>query len=234
MMKRALFLGGMLVLVGTTDCGEVSGDGTGGASGTDDAAALAACEDHSAAVCAKELSCFQGREKIIGPVEICTERMTARCSSRLDLPDTGLTPQGLSACAAAMSAAGCDMFETIPTECLFLGPKDIGQPCADDAQCATGHCDGYFLPYHSGGCGVCAAGNPSACLGGCDAGKQGCGYPDPGPACGFGKICPGDICTDGPAEGSGGCYDSFSQCTYPSTCQNETCILEVATTCDAM
>jgi hypothetical protein len=245
-MKKAQFLGATLVLAGMAACGGGTdggdgtggsgGDGAGGAGGGTDtsAAALEACEEHSAAVCAKELECFEDRQKIIGPVAVCTERMTARCSSRFDLPGTGLTPQGLSACAAAMSAPGCGMFATVPAECKFTGTRATNQACADDAQCATGVCEGYFLPYYSGGCGVCAASAPSACLGGCDASKQGCGYPVPGPACGFGKICPGDQCVDGPKEGSGSCHDPFFACTYPATCQDNTCVLEVSTTCSAM
>ena len=227
-----------LALAGLTACGSVEvttggaggqGGGTGGSGGqggsTVDPAAESACEAHSAAVCGKELLCFPGREKVIGPIETCTERMKVRCLSRLGLPETGVTPAALTACAEAMSAPGCDMYLTFPGVCLFKGAREIGATCTDSGQCASAWCE---KPGGSS-CGSCAAPKSvEMCLGGCGTTGSSCSFE--GTSCSYSKICNGGMCYPGPEEGET-CGSFPYYCTYPAACINYECTLEVPEGC---
>jgi hypothetical protein len=230
-MRQALSLGWMtMVLWGVAACGSSSTDttgsggsgGDGGAGGGTDtsAAALAACTVHSEAFCKKQLECYPHRAPLTGSLTVCTERVTSRCLSRLPLPGTSVTPDGLSACAAEIAAPGCDMFTTTPAACIFVGTLPDGELCAESAQCASGYCDTFY----SDGCGRCAAGGePDPICPDCPQGKMACYYS--GEPCGFGYVCPGDACIPAPAEGEGCGYD-YAPCNYPSTCQGDVCRLE--------
>lgn len=231
-MNIARWLAGALVLSGTAACGSVEVTGTGGTGGTGGAGgaaatAAAACEEHSAAVCGKELECLVGREDVIGPLDLCTERMTLRCLSRVGLPGTGVTPEALSACAAAMSVPGCEMFTTVPAECQLAGARQIGEPCADGAQCQSRVC----AATAGDGCGVCAQPDGSedqACLGGCDAGPSSCSFE--GTVCGYAEVCNGGLCYPGPEEGQEcGAFPFY--CTYPAACLDGACTLELPAVC---
>jgi hypothetical protein len=227
-MKIARWFAWTVALAGTTACGSPGDDGSGGAGGsggttTTGPDAAEACAEHSAAVCAKELECFAGREAVIGPLDICSERMTVRCLSRTKQPGTGVTAEALSVCAAAMSAPGCGMFTTVPEECKFTGTRQVGEACADDAQCQSLRCGGAS----SDGCSACAAPDGSeepACLGGCDAKPSSCDFE--GTVCGYADICNGGLCYPGPKEGEAcGSFPYF--CTYPAACRTYECVLEL-------
>lgn len=237
-----------LALMGLTACGsvEVATGGAGGAGGNGGAGAAAgsggaggtggatatpssaepACEAHSAAVCAKELLCFPGREDVIGPLDTCTERMKIRCLSRVGQYGTGVTPETLTACAEAMSAEGCGVYTDFPAACQFTGSRQIDAQCTDGAQCQTGWCKKSM----NSGCGTCAdpGGTVEMCLWGCDAGPNGCSFE--GTVCPYSKICNGGLCYPGPTEGEAcGAFPYY--CTYPSACIDGTCTLEVPQNC---
>lgn len=108
--------------------------GTGGSTDTSAEAFATACAEHAGAVCAKELECYGPSRGIeIGPLAQGSARIAEQCVKRAALPGTGLTPPGLDACAAAMSAPGCGVFTHFPQECQFAGSLAEGADCADNA-----------------------------------------------------------------------------------------------------
>jgi len=180
----------------------------------------AACEEHSKTVCTKEIECIPDRDKTIGPADVCADRMKARCMSRFALPGTGLTPSALSACAAAMSGSGCEMYTNLPDACKIAGTLANGAGCSDGAQCQSRNCTSI-----ENDCGTCEApdgSEDSPCIWQCEAIVSSCEFE--GKDCYYATICNGGQCTPGPKEGDS-CGTFPYTCTYPAGCINGKCTL---------
>lgn len=203
--------------------GSGNGNGGGGGTGGDPEAeqAKAVCAAHAAAVCQRELECIPGRDLVVGPAEVCTERMTTRCLSQVTLEGTGRTPEALTACADALVGLDCATFlSVVPDVCKFAGTKKTGEACSDDAQCETRTCD---VDVHTG-CGLCVPddGKEKICLDDCGPKESTC--PFEGAVCGYAEVCNAGLCYPGPTEGEK-CGEWPLFCTYPGRCLNQVCTL---------
>lgn len=193
-MKRAYPIV-VIVVVGLVGCGSSEGDDLLSGGGSADAAVdvgeagdasvpvtpEVACSELASAYCGSLTRCasFFG-EIIFGGTAKCVEVARSSCARTLAAPDTGATPDGLVACAAAVEASSCDatLSRETPAACRPTGgARNLGGGCLDDWQCASGRCQ----PLAGVACGVCVEriAEGAACQGDDD--------------CDFGLSCPEEL-----------------------------------------
>ena len=185
---------GLAVVVG---CGSSSGSG-GGTSGCDayfQASVLSNCDD-AVLPPESEITRIQGL-------------FEAACADEEALPGSGLTDAVLSACAAAITAAGCGANVAELTACRAMGSLAAGAVCSGPEQCQSGSCDISFTGGATPACGKCAK---AIAVG------QPCGAT--GSACAEGAVCDeSGVCatiTFGAAGAS--CQKANEECSSGTYC----------------
>jgi hypothetical protein len=159
----------------------------------------------------------------------CVDRYTPWAERERFGEGSALTPEGLAACADALSFSTCDVWwayeieRVRPPACdgLFVGTLPEGQGCLWGYQCASGSC-----PSTTGVCGTCSG--PKA-AGACDDDRicpagQACSmgscipFVDRGSPCGAGvafchplDVCRGGVCGSRVPEG-GACDPALRDC----------------------
>lgn len=160
--------------LGASACGQVTAAADGG--GTGGPTADQACAQLAKAECGKRDGCSKGTSitRVYGEMSVCLTRTAQACANRLAAVNTADTPQSAVNCAAAYAKLSCnDFFDgKLPADCTPAGPAADGQPCAFNAQCASGYCGGTKNAL----CGTCAP------------------QPAPGDSCATSRCGPGQNC----------------------------------------
>jgi hypothetical protein len=191
------------------------------------------------AYCVRVFACGPVTSSLLfGGVDACRELQAQHIFARFGLEGSGATSAGRAACEPIVAAAPCQ--DLLQDRWLQLcepeaGTVADGEPCADDAQCASGFCS--YGDRRSGEqpqfCGYCraraAAGDPCSSAADCphplgcltstftcgDAGSSrlpeigaACAADNGVAGCGFDAVCDAttERCVAGPSEGQS-CID---------------------------
>jgi hypothetical protein len=118
--------------------GVFNGDG---AVPPDGPSATAACATIALDRCTKVMTCSPpDLQKQFGTEQVCLTREQLACGDNVNAVDTGATPEGILACAAALTAESCAVFLSpgAPSACIFTGPNS--GTCSFESQCGTQFC----------------------------------------------------------------------------------------------
>jgi hypothetical protein len=118
-------------------------------------AATEACADFANVYCQKQSSCSGGTEvtRAYGDPDTCVSRQELSCMLTVDAKDSGKTPDAIEACVAAYATYSCfDFFADVsPDACVYTGTRQLNEPCAFPAQCASTYCNNN----KTSSCGTC-------------------------------------------------------------------------------
>jgi hypothetical protein len=176
----------------------------------DPAAAESACRALSEALCTRLKTCASSVvASAYGDHAICVVRTMLTCTARQRATDVVSSVAGLATCGQMLADVDCRALldNALPAECqLAPGMRVAGQPCGDDAQCATTRC------WRGAGaaCGTCTA------L--ADA-ELPCGVSGD---CAPGLVCTGDFVCRAAGVLDAAC-DPGHPCAYPLTCASGRC-----------
>jgi hypothetical protein len=136
----------------------VACNGSSGGAPASGVSAAQACADNAHQRCLQLQSCSATDLQLrYGDEGTCETRETYSCTTALQEPLSGNTPDAVEACANAYAGWACADYladENVPAACQQqLGPVIDGGPCAIDGQCQTGFCA--VAP--GSACGACAA-----------------------------------------------------------------------------
>jgi hypothetical protein len=119
-----------------------------------------ACGDIAQARCAKEKACSNGTSIIRtwGDMSTCLARQKLQCTLALAAPMNSNTPAATEKCVAAFAHYSCNDYynNNPPADCVHLGVRPSGAPCAFDGQCQ----DSYCLGIKTATCGTCGDAPP--------------------------------------------------------------------------
>jgi hypothetical protein len=114
-----------------------------------------ACADLAEARCDKLTTCTDGTgiDRTWGDMNTCLVREKLACTIGLRGPGTGNNPVLVEECIAALPALSCADFldNKPPVDCVAVGSRAIGAPCAFSGQCSSSYCGGAKVRM----CGTC-------------------------------------------------------------------------------
>jgi hypothetical protein len=125
--------------------------------GATSAAIDQACTDVAQARCQKRATCSNNVSitRTYGDMPTCLEREKLSCENGLAAPDSGNSASRTEACAASYAGISCADFlaGAASPECVFVGSRPNGSPCAFNGQCQSSYCIGT----RDARCGTCGA-----------------------------------------------------------------------------
>ena len=126
--------------------------------------------------CQKLSDCTGGTDitRDYGDMNTCVTRQELSCGLAFGAPGSNKTAATVEACVAAYANHSCfDFFaDNSPAACVYTGTKQVGEPCAFPAQCASSYCNNA----KTSTCGTCgeAPAVGSSCLNSACARGQDC------------------------------------------------------------
>jgi hypothetical protein len=174
----------------------------------------APCAEFAEALCARFDTCsVRLIESVYRDRPTCAARVAAGCVQSLEASDGAGTPAGLRSCTGMLPELECGALlgNRWPDACRVApGIRQDGQPCGQDAQCASTRC----MRAAETACGSCAslATQEQACRANGD--------------CSAGLVCAQDgVCR---ALGiSAATCDELHPCAYPLTCASGQCVAAI-------
>ena len=196
---------------GEADSGSSVFEGGGVRGGGPSSATIeAVCNTAATTLCTKIDACSHfGVVAQYGDVTTCTARYALKCTEQLTAPGTGLTPDFMQACQAAIVQQLCGnvLDGTMPAACWPQPPgqRATGAACGESGQCAASGCRKATGSY----CGTCLA--PAAL--GASCASTDC---EPGLVCNSSQLCV--------SYGAVGASCSAQRpCTVTAVCKSGTC-----------
>jgi hypothetical protein len=114
------------------------------------------CEEFHDSLCAKLDECVPIYTKLVfGDVENCAKRQALTCANAMAAPGSTVTTAQAESCIQDLDETPCEQifYRNSPASCRFMGTRDPGMACTENAQCKSAYCK---RP-NEDMCGVCGA-----------------------------------------------------------------------------